>query len=169
MTQAFSTCLTVSTGSFIMFSVIANIYKNKTRGPTLIKLFTATRKLKKDFWQLEMFDVCTTGDTAHIYTIHASTWVYRYSSLLQWSVSLGQWDHVAMVGRSYVGLSVYFGLWGNWINCCVWLLPYLTFHYQDKFMFRAKMPPQESCFYTVHKYIVWGENPEFSFNFKQVF
>ena len=30
-------------------------------------LFTATGKLKKIFFlQLEMFDVCTTGDTAHI-------------------------------------------------------------------------------------------------------
>jgi hypothetical protein len=29
-------------------------------------LFTATGKLKKDFLQLEMFDVYTTGDTAHI-------------------------------------------------------------------------------------------------------
>ena len=27
---------------------------------------------------------------------HESTWVHRYSSLLQWSVPLGQWGHVAM-------------------------------------------------------------------------
>jgi hypothetical protein len=39
-----------------------------------------------------MFDVCTTGDTAHIDMIfkflltHASTWVHQHSSLLQWSV-----------------------------------------------------------------------------------
>ena len=58
------------------------------------------------FIQPEMFDVCTTGDTAHIDTIftflphtHASTWVHRYSSMLQWSVPLGQRGHVAMVGR----------------------------------------------------------------------
>jgi hypothetical protein len=50
-----------------------------------MELFTATGKLKK---ALEMFDVCNTGDTAHIDTIfkffatHASTWVQRYSSLL---------------------------------------------------------------------------------------
>jgi hypothetical protein len=44
-----------------MFSVITNIYKKKTKGPTLMELFTATGKLKKFFWQLEMFDVCT-GD-----------------------------------------------------------------------------------------------------------
>ena len=51
-----------------------------------------------------MFDVCTMGDGTHQYNIqvlatHASTWVHRYSSLLQWSVPLGQRGHVAMVGR----------------------------------------------------------------------
>ena len=51
-----------------MFSVITNIYNKKTKGPTLMEFFTATEKLKKFFffWQLEMYDVCTTGDTAHI-------------------------------------------------------------------------------------------------------
>jgi hypothetical protein len=48
-----------------MFSVIKNIYNKKTKGPTLMELFTATGKLKTFFWQLEVFDVCTTGDTAH--------------------------------------------------------------------------------------------------------
>ena len=53
-----------------MFFVITNIYNKKTKGPTLMKLFTATKKLKKVFFcQLEMFDVCTTGDSAHIDTI----------------------------------------------------------------------------------------------------
>ena len=53
-----------------MFSVITNIYNKKTKKPTLMELFTATGKLNKGFfWQLEMFDVCTTGDTAHIDTI----------------------------------------------------------------------------------------------------
>ena len=52
-----------------MFSVITNIYNKKTKGLTLMKLFTATGKLKKFFCQQEMFDVCTTGDTAHIDTI----------------------------------------------------------------------------------------------------
>jgi len=51
-----------------MFSVITHIYNKKTKGPSLMELFTATRKLIL-FWQLEMFDVCTTGDTAHIDTI----------------------------------------------------------------------------------------------------
>jgi hypothetical protein len=52
-----------------MFSVITNIYNKKTKQPTLMELFTATGKLKKFFWQLEMFDVYTKGDTAHIDTI----------------------------------------------------------------------------------------------------
>ena len=56
------------TGRFIMFSVITNIYNKKTRGPTLMEFFTATGKLIF-FLQLEMFDVCATGDTAHINTI----------------------------------------------------------------------------------------------------
>jgi hypothetical protein len=50
-----------------MFSVITNIYNKKTKGPTLMEFFTATGKLKKFFffWELEMFDVCKTRDTAH--------------------------------------------------------------------------------------------------------
>jgi len=49
--------------------MITNIYNKETKGPTLMVLFTATGKLKKFFfWQLEMFEVCTTGDTAHINT-----------------------------------------------------------------------------------------------------
>ena len=49
-----------------MFSVITNIYNKKAKGPTLTELFTATGKLKTFFGLLEMFDVCTRGDTAHI-------------------------------------------------------------------------------------------------------
>jgi hypothetical protein len=52
-----------------MLSVITNIYNKKTKGPSLMELFTATGKLKKFFLQLETFDVCTRGDTAHIDTI----------------------------------------------------------------------------------------------------
>jgi hypothetical protein len=51
-----------------MFSVISNVYNKKTKGPTLMELFTATGKLNF-FWQLEIFHQCTTGDTAHIDTI----------------------------------------------------------------------------------------------------
>jgi hypothetical protein len=46
-----------------MFSVITNIYNKKTKVPSLMELFTATGKLKKFFWQIDMFDVCSTGDT----------------------------------------------------------------------------------------------------------
>jgi len=35
----------INTGRFIMFSVITNIYNKKTKGPTLMKLFTATGNL----------------------------------------------------------------------------------------------------------------------------
>ena len=58
-----------------MFSIITNIYNKKTKGPTLMEFFTPTGKLKKFFYflfyfiQLEMFEVCTTGDTAHTDTI----------------------------------------------------------------------------------------------------
>jgi len=54
-----------------MFSVITNIYNRKTKGSTLMEFFTATGKLKKVYFltTLEMFDVCTTGDTTHIHTI----------------------------------------------------------------------------------------------------
>jgi hypothetical protein len=52
-----------------MFSLITNIYNKKTKVPTLMELFTATRKLNKFLRQPDMFDVCTTGDKAHIDTI----------------------------------------------------------------------------------------------------
>jgi len=42
-----------------MLSVITNIYNKKTKGPTLMELFTDTGKLKKFlFWQMEMFGLC---------------------------------------------------------------------------------------------------------------
>jgi hypothetical protein len=95
-----------NTGRFIMFSVITNIYNKKTKGPTLMELFTATGKLKKFF--LTTRDVRCVHHGWHgthrydiqVLSTHASTWVHRYSSLLQWSVPLGQRGHVAMVGRT---------------------------------------------------------------------
>jgi len=70
MTQGYDGCdiILPYTGRFIVFSVITNIYNKKTKEPTLMELFTATGELIF-FRQLEMFDVCTTGDTAHIDTI----------------------------------------------------------------------------------------------------
>ena len=72
------------TGCFIRFSVITNIYNKKTKGPTLMELFRATEKLIYIYiyiLQLEMVNVYTIGNTAHIDTIfqvlvtHASKWV----------------------------------------------------------------------------------------------
>jgi hypothetical protein len=40
-----------------MFSVITNIYNKNTKQPTIMELFTTTVRLKKVFWQLEMFCV----------------------------------------------------------------------------------------------------------------
>jgi hypothetical protein len=39
------TAKSVSTGRFTMFSVIANIYNKKTKGLTLMEMFTGTGKL----------------------------------------------------------------------------------------------------------------------------
>ena len=55
-----------------MLSVITNIYNKKTKGPTLMEFLTATGKLIF-FLQPEMFDVCTTGDAAHIDTMYSSS------------------------------------------------------------------------------------------------
>jgi hypothetical protein len=57
-----------NTGRFIVLSVITNIYNKKTKGHTLMELFTATGRLKK-FLQLEMFDVYTRVDMTHINVI----------------------------------------------------------------------------------------------------
>jgi hypothetical protein len=40
----------VTTGRFMLFSVITNIYNKKPKGPTIMELFTATEKLKKFFF-----------------------------------------------------------------------------------------------------------------------
>jgi hypothetical protein len=69
--------------------MITNFYNKKTKGPNLMEFFTATEKLKRFLGQLEMFDVYTTGDTGthtcgiQVLVTHVSTWVHRYSSLLQ--------------------------------------------------------------------------------------
>jgi hypothetical protein len=47
---AFPNILPNNTGCAIMLSVIANIYNEKTKGPTLTELFTGTGKLKKVFF-----------------------------------------------------------------------------------------------------------------------
>jgi hypothetical protein len=54
------------TGNFLMFYVIKIIYNKKTKQPTLMEFFTATGKLKKFFWQLDIFDVSRVTRGAHI-------------------------------------------------------------------------------------------------------
>jgi len=79
-----------------MFSVSTNIYNKKTKWPNLMELFTATGKLNFFFWTTRDFRCVHHGwHGTHRYNIqvlatHASTWVHRYFSLLQWSVALGQ-------------------------------------------------------------------------------
>ena len=50
ITAVFLWTLKLYTGRFIKFAVITNIYNKKTKGPTLMELFTATGKLKKFFF-----------------------------------------------------------------------------------------------------------------------
>ena len=97
----------IYTGRFIMFSVIINIYNKKTKRTCLNGIVHSHRKTEKVFF----FFFLTARDVrcvhygwrgTHRYDIqvhatHDSTWVHRYSSLLQWSVPLGQRGHVAMV------------------------------------------------------------------------
>jgi len=59
-----------------MFYAITNIYNKKTKGPTLIKFFTATGKIKTIFGQLDMFDVCTTGDTSNNSSCKKETFLF---------------------------------------------------------------------------------------------
>jgi hypothetical protein len=88
-----------------MFSVIRYIYNKKTKGHTAMELFTGTGKPKKFFFTSRDVRWVHHGwHGTHRYNIqvlatHASTWVHRYSSPLQRTVSLGQRGHVAMVGR----------------------------------------------------------------------
>jgi hypothetical protein len=54
----------------MMFSMITNIYNKKTKGPTLMELFTATGKLKKFFFlQLVIFGLRTRGGKSYIVNI----------------------------------------------------------------------------------------------------
>jgi hypothetical protein len=78
-----------NTGRFIMFFMVTNIYNKKTKGSTLMELFTATGKLKKIFLTIRNVWCVHHGwhDThrydIHVLATHASTCVHRYVSLLQ--------------------------------------------------------------------------------------
>ena len=60
-----------------MFSVIANIYNKKTKGPALMELFTATGKLKKFF--LIARDVWCVTRSAHIEHLKLSKKFFQFS------------------------------------------------------------------------------------------
>jgi len=67
--------ISIYTGRFIMFSVITNVYNKKTKGPTLMELFTAIWKLKKLF--------LATRDVRCVY--HGWHGTHRYDiQVLQW-------------------------------------------------------------------------------------
>jgi hypothetical protein len=53
----------IHTVRFIMFSLITNIYNKKTKGLTLMELFTATRKLV--FFDNQRCSMCATRMTRH--------------------------------------------------------------------------------------------------------
>jgi hypothetical protein len=55
------------TGRFITFSVVTNIYNRKTKGLTLMELFTATGKLNKLFF----FFFLTTRDFRCLHYVYA--------------------------------------------------------------------------------------------------
>ena len=59
-----------------MFSVIANIYNKKIKGPTLMELFTATGKLIKFFLQLEM---CAPRVTRHTSLVVQKKPLFQFS------------------------------------------------------------------------------------------
>jgi hypothetical protein len=68
-----------------------------------MELFTAIGKLKKSFLQLEMFDVCTTGETAHIDTTFKFLPHKRQNGCVAFLHCCNDpclRGHVAMVGRT---------------------------------------------------------------------
>jgi len=70
-----------STGRFIMFSVITNIYNKKTKGSTLMELFTTTEKLKKFYFDNHRCSMCAPQVTRHT--------SIRYSSSCHTRVNMG--------------------------------------------------------------------------------
>jgi hypothetical protein len=77
--------LHIYTGRFIMSSVITNTYNKKTKGSTVMELFTATGELEA-FLTRDVRCVHHGWHGTHRYDIqvlatHASTWIHRYSSL----------------------------------------------------------------------------------------
>jgi hypothetical protein len=55
-----------------MVSVITNIYTKKTYLNVIVHIYRKTEKVFF-FWQIEMFDVCTTGDTSNLSSCQKKT------------------------------------------------------------------------------------------------
>jgi hypothetical protein len=89
------------------FPWLRTFITKETKGPIWMELFTATGKTEKiSLTTRDVRCVHHRWHDTHRYDIqvlatHVSTWVRRHSSLLQWSVPLGQRGHVAMVGRIF--------------------------------------------------------------------
>ena len=77
--------------------------KPKTYHTGIIHSYRKTYKFFFDNYRYSVFAPPVTRHTSIQYSrschTHASTWVHRYSSLLQWSVPLRQRGHMAMLGR----------------------------------------------------------------------
>ena len=64
-----------------MFSVTTNIYNKKTKGPTLMELFTATEKLKKSFILTTRDVQCVCGKNLNIVSMCAVSPVVHTSNI----------------------------------------------------------------------------------------
>ena len=89
-----------------MFSVIINIYNKKTKGPTLMELFTVTGKLKKlfFFFYLTTRDVRCVHHGTHRYDIQVLVTRMGAFCLHRHPVSVNCLYHARMVlsvGRSF--------------------------------------------------------------------
>jgi len=66
-----------------MFSVITNIYKKKTKGPTLMEFFTATGKLKKLLPHTRQHvDVCVARTLVSYRCVPCQPWCTRRTFLV---------------------------------------------------------------------------------------
>ena len=73
-----------------MLFVIRSIYNKKTKWPTSMEFFTATGKLKKDFfWQLEMFDVCRVTRGAHRTSLVVKKIFFSFPVAVKNSIEVG--------------------------------------------------------------------------------
>ena len=97
--HALSLSLSTYTGCFIMFSVITNIYNKKTKGATLMELFTPKGKLI--FFDNYRCSVCAprvTRQTSIRYSCSCHTLVYMGASCLhKYQVSVHFLYHARMV------------------------------------------------------------------------